>query len=250
MSDDIHKDTVASSTSQQGDNLEDIAVPSASAQEQDASVEVDLNESDGISASGPTRRSFIAGGVFTAAMLAVGGVSVAWANETELLRPPGAQDEESFLGACIRCDRCRSACPQNAISVAHMEDGIINIRTPKMNYKLGACDFCGGEFLCAVNCPTQAISFGFDPSKDMIGVAKVDYEECLLYRSNSHLCSRQCVSACPYDAVIYDPNDNSLSVNVELCNGCGICEYVCPSASYGTYTSSGKRGINVESFSD
>lgn len=193
-----------------------------------------------------SRRSFVAGGVGAVVLVALGGAgSIAGASEP-LVRPPGAQDESRFLSLCIRCDRCRSACPQGAIGVGHLEDGLVNMRVPYMSFKRGACDFCGGEPLCVANCPTQAIMEGFDPLRDKMGVAAVDSSECLLYRSNSRACSKQCITACPYDAVSYDETNGTLSVDEQACNGCGACECACPSASYGTYTASGKRGINVE----
>lgn len=193
-----------------------------------------------------SRRSFVAGGVGAVVLVALGGAgSVAGASEP-LVRPPGAQDESRFLSLCIRCDRCRSACPQGAIGVGHLEDGLVNMRVPYMSFKRGACDFCGGDPLCVANCPTQAIMEGFDPLRDKMGVAVVDSSECLLYRSNSRACSKQCITACPYDAVSYDETNGTLSVDEQACNGCGACECACPSASYGTYTASGKRGINVK----
>ena len=73
-----------------------------------------------------SRREVVTGGVAVAALLALGGTGVALAGERQLLRPPGGQDEGRLWGACIKCDRCRSACPHGAIDVAHLEDGIVN----------------------------------------------------------------------------------------------------------------------------
>ena len=50
-----------------------------------------------------SRRSLIAGGVAAAALLGLGGAGrYAWATERQLLRPPGGQDEDRLLSACIR----------------------------------------------------------------------------------------------------------------------------------------------------
>ena len=89
-----------------------------------------------------SRREVVTGGVAVAALLALGGTGVALAGERQLLRPPGRPERGAFMGACIKCDRCRSACPHGAIDVAHLEDGIVNARTPKMNFRKGFCDFC------------------------------------------------------------------------------------------------------------
>lgn len=208
-----------------------------------------------------SRREVVTGGVAVAALLALGGTGVALAGERQLLRPPGGQDEGRLWGACIKCDRCRSACPHGAIDVAHLEDGIVNARTPKMNFRKGFCDFClpdGAHVaegagavqldpLCVRACPTGALVFGFDcmPGGDKIGVARVDVSECLLYRSGSGRCSKQCVEACAFGALSLG-EDGRLMVDEERCNGCGACEWSCPSSSYASYTGSGRRGINVE----
>lgn len=191
-----------------------------------------------------SRRSFLAGGGCFAAMFAVGGVGALFPQGRNLLRPPGAQDEIALLGVCIKCDRCRSACPEQVIDVAHIEDGLLRARTPYLNFKKGYCTFCDGEFLCARVCPVTAMST-FDPLTDKLGIAVVDEGECLLYRSGSGSCSRNCIDACEYDALTLD-GSGRLVVDARRCNGCGACTFNCPSSSYGNYTASGKRGINVE----
>ena len=163
------------------------------------------------------------------------------------MRPPGAQDEARLWGACIKCDRCRSVCPEGVIDVAHLEDGLVNARTPVMDFKKGYCTFCDGAYKCAEVCPTEAIRFGFDPACDKIGMAVVDSEECLLYRSGSGRCSKECIDACAYEALSIDDSGH-LRVDVDACNGCGACEHACPSSSYGSYTGSSRRGINIEAW--
>lgn len=193
-----------------------------------------------------SRRGLIAGCVGIAALIAAGGVGKAFAGDGGLIRPPGAQDEQNLLGACIRCDRCRSACPMNAISVGHLEDGFANTRSPVMDFNLGYCNFCEGldGYRCQLSCPTEAILDNFNPGLDKMGLAKVDTKECLLYRQGSAMCQKQCISACPYGSLSQNENGD-LIVDTTTCNGCGACHYVCPSASYGSYTGSGVRGINI-----
>lgn len=163
--------------------------------------------------------------------------------EQDILCPPGAHDRDSFWALCIRCDRCRSACPRNVIGVANIEDGLLNMRLPKMEYRLGYCDGCDGEYRCIRACQTGALS-AFDPARDKIGMAVIDEDNCQLY-TYSHGCSKQCMDYCPAEGALYLDDENLLHVNEEICWGCGICEYVCPTNAYRSYNGNPSRGINV-----
>lgn len=179
-------------------------------------------------------------------MMAAGGVGRALAGDRNLLRPPGGQDLERMWGACLKCDRCRSACPSGAISIAQLETGLLNARTPVLDFRKGHCDFCAGResFACVEACPTEAILPGFNPLSDKIGIAEVDEQECLLTRGGSSVCSKRCIDACAFGAVSVNEK-GAIEVDDGLCNGCGACEHACPSSSYASYSASGKRGINV-----
>ena len=54
-----------------------------------------------------------------------------------------------------------------------------------------------------------------------------------------------CVEACPYEAITLNQNDRPV-IDETLCNGCGACEFACPSATYTSYSGSRRRGVNVE----
>lgn len=192
---------------------------------------------------GLTRRGLIGGAAGIAALFALGGGAKALASDEGFLRPPGGQDYEHLLGACIRCDRCRSACTREAISVCTVSDGILNARLPRMNYKFGYCDMCDGEYRCIAACPTGALT-AFDADADKIGVAVIDESECLTYIL-SGMCDARCIQACTWEALSLD-DAGRLRIDQSKCNGCGACQYVCPSDAYGTYSGSGRRGINVE----
>lgn len=192
---------------------------------------------------GLSRRSLIGGSVGVAALLALGAGARAFASDGDFLRPPGGQDYEHLLGACIRCDRCRSACDREAISVCTVSDGILNVRLPRMSFNFGHCDMCGGDYKCIAACPTGALTV-FDADVDKIGVAEIDESECLTYILSGK-CDTRCIDACEWEALWMD-DDGRLQIDESKCNGCGACQHVCPSSAYGTYSGSGQRGINVK----
>jgi ferredoxin-type protein NapG len=168
-------------------------------------------------------------------MLGLGGVGRAM-KSTDLLRPPGGQDEISFISKCLKCDRCRSICPTSVIGVAHMEDGILNARTPVMKFHLGSCTFCKK---CTEVCPTQAL-VPFDIKTVKIGLATVT-DRCIAWNSGGCVV---CHRACPYQAITLDTLNRPV-VDSAKCNGCGVCEKVCPALVLRTYIGGTVRGIEV-----
>lgn len=192
-----------------------------------------------------TRREMLGGVAGAGVLVAVGaGGKLAYASDdTQFLRPPGGQDESRFIATCIRCNRCLTVCPTEAISLANLDDGLVNARTPYMDFKQGSCTFCEGDYLCVANCPTHALE-PFDYEVDRIGLAVVDTSMCIAFSAQGgcHACLDD---VCPYDAIIAD-DDNRPVVVDDLCNGCGICETICPSNVYRDFSEDGKRGINVE----
>ena len=55
---------------------------------------------------------------------------------TRSCAPPGGQDESHLVSACIRCERCYEACPRRVIVPAHVEDGLLGMRTPALDFGL------------------------------------------------------------------------------------------------------------------
>jgi ferredoxin-type protein NapG len=220
--------------------------------------------------TGLSRRSLVIGAAGAAAVLCLGGIVRATASEAVPVRPPGAQDEQHFIGACIRCDRCRSVCPRAVIKTCDVEDGFINARTPKLNFHValskayrraedhaeqdtvladpygallhaggnGFCDFC---MLCVKNCPTGALA-EFDPNGQWIGEAVVNPQLCIAFDKLGGC--RKCVDYCPFGAISLDDNRRPV-VSPELCNGCGVCENICPSSTYRTFRGDIRRGIAI-----
>lgn len=120
-----------------------------------------------------------------------------------------------------------------------LEDGLLNARTPILDFHRGMCDFCGR---CAAVCPTSTIGT-MDPAVNRIGVAVVDEERCIAWSGGS--ACLVCVDVCPTGAITEDASGRPV-VNAALCNGCGACEYACPSNRYRAFTGGRTRGINVQ----
>ncbi|MBP2635402.1 MAG: periplasmic polyferredoxin [Firmicutes bacterium] len=168
--------------------------------------------------------------------LGLGGLARAIPHKT-LLRPPGGQDATSFIAKCVRCDRCRSACPSSVIALAHLSDSILNARTPVMNFHLGYCNFCNK---CVEVCPTQALK-PFDIKSVKLGLAVVQQDTCIAWQSRGCMV---CVTACPYQAITLD-NQKHPVVDSQKCKGCGMCEKVCPALVMRSYSGGKVRGIVV-----
>ena len=177
-----------------------------------------------------TRRTFTIGAVGACAAIGLG--SVKFFPKQDQLRPPGAQDETMLITSCIRCNKCREICPQNAIGFGHVENGFLNTRTPIMDFKSGYCDFCKDEDggpKCAQVCPTGAIEKLDNTDNVVLGKAELNRNWCLAARGMG---CHECVDHCPYDA-IYIGDDHVPVVKFDLCNGCGACEFYCISMSSG-----------------
>ncbi len=189
----------------------------------------------------PGRRQFLAALATGVGAVAVLGTGV-WHKQPspKLLRPPGADDERTFLSRCLRCSQCVKVCPTSGLQPALNEAGVEGIWTPVLRPRLGYCDY--GCTACGQTCPSGAIpklSLG-KKRKQILGTALIDKNRCLPWAQNvpCGVCEEVCPvpeKAVKLDAgrVITDAqgNENWLvkpSMAPELCIGCGICEYMCP----------------------
>ncbi|MCC7458459.1 MAG: ferredoxin-type protein NapG [Nitrospira sp.] len=191
--------------------------------------------------SSAARRRFlqgIAGAAGSGALCALG--LTLYARQTQALppdalRPPGAIDEASFAGACVRCGLCVRACPYDTLKLSVAGDNVAT-GTPYFQARKIPCEMCP-DIPCAKACPTGAL----DKTLDDIGKAKMglavllDQENCLNFLG---LRCDVCYRVCPLidQAITLDVRHNERTgkhamfiptVHADKCTGCGKCERSC-----------------------
>jgi polyferredoxin len=159
--------------------------------------------------------------------------------QLRLLRPPGVQDEDDFLKKCVRCGECMKVCLKNALYPAAYQAGLAGIYTPLVIPRLGYCEY--NCTLCGQVCPTGAIpSLPVEAKRrEVIGKAVFDKNHCLPFarKIDCIVCEEHCpipekairsrdVQVMGLDGLLKTVKEPYLVE--EICNGCGICENVCP----------------------
>jgi len=145
----------------------------------------------------------------------------------ELIRPPGAGSESSFLAACIRCGLCVQACPHDTLKMSDFSTGTACATPYADDMRQRPCYLCQSyeEPLCIRVCPTEALSPVEDLHDIRMGIAVILEDICWAY--NGTMC-KACWHACPWpdDALSFD--ERLRPVITETCVGCGICVHACP----------------------
>lgn len=158
---------------------------------------------------------------------------------TRFLRPPGVRNEADFRATCVRCGECMKVCLKNALYPAVLDGGLASIYTPQLIPRLGYCEY--NCTLCGQVCPTGAIPrLPLEQKKrEVIGKAVFDRNHCLPFAKGIDciVCEEHC--PIPDKAIrsrlVAVRRDDGTMVTLhmpwvveERCNGCGICEHVCP----------------------
>lgn len=152
----------------------------------------------------------------------------AWA-----IRPPGAIDENDFLGACVRCGLCVRACPYDTLSLAEFGEEVAT-GTPYFVARDIPCEMCE-DIPCAAACPTDALSKDLEDIRDAdMGVAVfTGVDTCYSTTGVAHC--RACYIACPLkdEAISMEKTEVKgrwyfePTVHSDKCTGCGKCEKDC-----------------------
>lgn len=137
------------------------------------------------------------------------------------IRPPWSLDEASFLDACSRCDACISACGEGII--VRGDGGY-----PQINFKNGACTFCG---TCADACEDDALAapaHGITPNTTSWNITAHIGDGCL--SANGVTC-RVCGDRCDARAIRFQLAVGGVAnpiLDPQACTGCGACVQPCP----------------------
>lgn len=129
-----------------------------------------------------------------------------------LIRPPWTS-EISIRNACTGCGDCVAACPETILF-----SGPAN--TPVVSFANGECSFCEA---CAEACTEPVFELG-EPAWQVR--AEIS-DSCILKIGVS---CRLCTDICEVEALVFDLSQRpvgAVSVNRDLCNGCGACVAAC-----------------------
>jgi len=143
--------------------------------------------------------------------------------------PPGSVSIKHFTDCCTACHLCVSTCPTGVLQPSFLEYGFTGMSQPRMDYNVEYCNYECTK--CGEVCPTGAILPLTVEEKKLEQTGQVHFvlHKCVVYTDNTACGS--CSEHCPTQAVKMVPFKDGLTIpqtNVEICIGCGACEFACP----------------------
>ncbi len=145
------------------------------------------------------------------------------------IAPPGALSISNFKKHCVACHLCIATCPTKVLQPSFLEYGFTGMNLPKMDYGISYCNYDCRQ--CGKICPTGALTIlpKEEKQRTQIGRAVLRLHKCVV-ESEGTACG-SCSEHCPTQAVHMVPNASGIpspQLNVDICIGCGACEYACP----------------------
>jgi ferredoxin-type protein NapF len=132
-------------------------------------------------------------------------------------RPPWHKDLP-LKENCIDCAHpCTTACEPAILKLHPAEHELAGL--PYLDFGATGCTFCKA---CIDACPIEH-DHSFSTTVE-IGKAQLNRDQCIAW--NEIIC-QSCSGRCDYQA-ISTSYQRSPEVNLDLCNGCGICVTSCP----------------------
>ena len=112
------------------------------------------------------RRQFLKSSAVAVTAIAAIGAGVGYIKKVKgtdirrenILRPPGAISEDTFIYGCIKCGLCVQICPIQAVKLAGINEAL-SYGTPYIDIREQACDFSCDSLQCVETCPTAVLDF-------------------------------------------------------------------------------------------
>lgn len=142
------------------------------------------------------------------------------------VKPFGAQSLKHFSSHCTACQLCVAECPNK---VLRPSSKLSTMMQPEMVFDKG---FCSPDCTrCSEVCPAGAIKQIDEAQKSAISVghAVTVSHNCMLSQGvQCNACSRHCPAAAISIVEDASTGHSVVTVNEQLCIGCGACEHYCP----------------------